>query len=214
MSCTALLKVIWLHEFHLVQVFSYKSFSHTSQKSTQNLYPKELAWAVKWIFIYINGSLNDGYHPVCGILIYTLPTSINWTLQLVYDGFGTYHFLKWIIISSNNMIGHDSWKEAERCSGRFEYCRSCIATVYINLVQSWSIQFVWMTVAELISTYQDTKFPHEIVSVIVLLFGAFFSSGCFCKSMNSAPLFANSLRRLITDSWLKLLTARSACVNS
>lgn len=58
------------------------------------------------------------------------------------------------------------------------------------------------------------KMNQKIVSTVSFLLGGDFSIICFCKSMNVEPLFANSLRRLITESSLKLATARSACTRS
>lgn len=51
----------------------------------------------------------------------------------------------------------------------------------------------------------------NIVSIVSFLFDGAFSALCFCNSINVDPLFANNLRRLITESSLKLATARSAC---
>ncbi|RHN68496.1 hypothetical protein MtrunA17_Chr3g0114531 [Medicago truncatula] len=53
-----------------------------------------------------------------------------------------------------------------------------------------------------------------MVSIPSLLLGGFLSMICFSKSINVEPLLANSLLKLITESSLKLATARSACPKS
>lgn len=53
-----------------------------------------------------------------------------------------------------------------------------------------------------------------MVSIVSFLFGGDFSTICLWRSMKVEPLLANNLRRLITESSLKLATARSACSRS
>lgn len=54
----------------------------------------------------------------------------------------------------------------------------------------------------------------KMVSTLSFLLGGAFSTICFCRSMKVDPLLANNLRRLITESSLKLATVRSACTKS
>lgn len=61
---------------------------------------------------------------------------------------------------------------------------------------------------------EDEVKNQKMVSIVSFLLEGFFSITCFCKSINVEPLWANNLRKLITDSSLKLPTARSACPRS
>lgn len=63
-------------------------------------------------------------------------------------------------------------------------------------------------------TEECKKMNQNIVSMVSFLFDGAFSAFCFCKSINVEPLLANNLRKLITESSLKLPTARSACTRS
>ena len=63
-------------------------------------------------------------------------------------------------------------------------------------------------------TEECKKTNQNIVSIVSFLFDGAFSTFCFCNSMNVEPLLANNLRKLITESSLKLATARSACTRS
>lgn len=54
----------------------------------------------------------------------------------------------------------------------------------------------------------------KMVSIVSFLLGGAFSTVCFCRSMKVEPLLANNLRRLITESSLRLATAKSAWTRS